>query len=102
MRDTRVTDSIYIHDSVIIREGPDTMWLERWRTCWRDRIVHDTVRIHTSDTVFSSVEKVETNSPLPPSQRENRTPGWAWVAVAALAGLIIAQIIRVKNRLNKL
>ena len=90
MRDTRVTDSIYIHDSVIIREGPDTMWLERWRTCWRERIVHDTVREHSTDTIIKTetVEKVVEAAP-----QKGIGTGWT-VALTLLAVIIIYMVIK--------
>ena len=48
-RDKYHRDSIYIRDSVIIHEKGDTVFKDRWRTEWKDRIIHDTVN-HT-DTV---------------------------------------------------
>ena len=90
MRDTRVTDSIYIHDSVIIREGPDTMWMERWRICWRERIVHDTVREHKTDTIFKT-ETVEKVVEATPAKRVGT--GWT-VALTLLSVIIIYMVIK--------
>ena len=46
----RSVDTIYLHDSVFVREvmRGDTVYLTRteWRDRWRTRVVHDTVR-HT-------------------------------------------------------
>ncbi len=99
---SRTVDSVIVRETVVIRERPDTVTVERERTVWRERTRHDTVVVTLTDTVIQTVEaeKVETLAPLPPSQRATRTPGWAWALAATLAGLIIAQIIRVKNRLN--
>ena len=44
-------DSIYLHDSTIVREKGDTVLIERWRTKYRDREVHDTVYQSRNDTV---------------------------------------------------
>lgn len=97
---TRTIDSVIVRETVVIRDRPDTVTVWHDRTQWRTRIVHDTVRIRTTDTVVRMVEKERIGSSLPPSQMGERTPGWAWTLAATLAGLIIAQIIRVKNRLN--
>ncbi len=44
-------DSIYLHDSTIVREKGDTVLIERWHTRYRDREVHDTVYQSRIDTV---------------------------------------------------
>ncbi len=46
-----VTDSIYVHDSTIVKMTGDTVYVERWHTRWRDRIIRDTVYQSTADTV---------------------------------------------------
>ena len=55
----RSVDTIYLHDSVFVREvmRGDTVYLTRmeWRDRWRTRVVHDTVR-HT-EYVDRVVEK---------------------------------------------
>lgn len=47
-------DSIYLHDSIYVRIRADTVFMEKWHTCWRDR---ETVRI---DTVTQTVKQTET------------------------------------------
>ena len=44
-------DSIYLHDSTIVREKGDTVLIERWHTKYRDREVHDTIYQSRNDTV---------------------------------------------------
>ena len=44
-------DSIYLHDSTIVREKGDTVLIERWHTKYRDREVHDTVYQSCIDSV---------------------------------------------------
>ena len=44
-------DSIYIHDSTIVREKGDTMLIEKWHTRWRDRWMHDTVYQSRVDSI---------------------------------------------------
>ena len=44
-------DSIYVHDSTYIHERGDTVWIERWHTRWRDRLLLDTIYESVHDTV---------------------------------------------------
>ena len=44
-------DSIYVHDSTYIHERGDTVWIERWHTRWRDRLLLDTIYEAVHDTV---------------------------------------------------
>lgn len=55
-------DSIYLHDSTIVREKGDTVLIERWHTRYRDREVHDTVyqsRIDSVSAPYPVTEYVE-------------------------------------------
>lgn len=55
-------DSIYLHDSTIVREKGDTLFIERWHTKYRDREVHDTVyqsRIDSVPAPYPVTEYVE-------------------------------------------
>ena len=98
---THTVDSILVRETVLIRERPDTVTVERERTVWRERTLHDTVRVVRTDTVVRTVEVERVvESPPSPLKGGQRTPGWAWLALLALAGLLAAQIIRVKHRLN--
>lgn len=44
-------DSIWLHDSIHIKEGGDTVWIERWHTKYVEKQVHDTTYIATHDTI---------------------------------------------------
>ena len=48
---THSRDSIVVRDSVKIREKGDTVWLERWRIEYRDRIRTDTAYIERRDSI---------------------------------------------------
>ena len=55
-------DSIYVSDSIYVRDIGDTVWIERWHTRWRDRAVHDTTYIAHHDTVpkpYPVIKEVE-------------------------------------------
>jgi hypothetical protein len=44
-------DSVWLHDSIHIRERDDTVMIERWHTQWRDRLRVDTIYQVTHDTI---------------------------------------------------
>ena len=47
----RITsDSVVVHDSIYVREKADTVYVTRYRTCYRERLSRDT--IFCSDTIY--------------------------------------------------
>ena len=44
-------DSVWLHDSIHIKERGDTVMIERWHTQWRDRLRVDTIYLATHDTI---------------------------------------------------
>ena len=52
-------DSIYVHDSTLIRENGDTVLIERWHTQWRDRWQQDTLYKSKTDSIPYPVEVVK-------------------------------------------
>ena len=44
-------DSVWLHDSVHVKEKGDTVMIERWHTQWRDRLRVDTIYQATHDTI---------------------------------------------------
>ncbi|MBP5477199.1 MAG: hypothetical protein J6Y00_05885 [Paludibacteraceae bacterium] len=55
-----VRDSVYLHDSVSVRIRADTVYLQKWHTCWRDRLIQhtDTVQVETTLTETIQVRYV--------------------------------------------
>lgn len=49
-------DSIFIQDSVIVREKADTIFVTRWRTEYREALRVDTVQIIRTDSIQNIVE----------------------------------------------
>lgn len=80
-------DSIYQHDSVLIKEKADTVLIERWHTRWRDRVSHDTLYMSKTDTIRVPVP-VERK--LTKAERTYITIG-KW-SVGAVAVLVLAAI----------
>lgn len=46
-----VHDSIYVHDSVSVKEKGDTVLIEKWHTKWKSHTEHDTLYISKTDSV---------------------------------------------------
>lgn len=44
-------DSIWLHDSITLREKGDTIWLEKWHTKYIEKTLIDTLFIERSDTI---------------------------------------------------
>lgn len=84
---TSTVDKEYIHDSIYIYVAGDTVQVVRWRTCWRDRLVHDTVYDHRTDTIHDTrYEEKVVEVPA-----KGAATGW-WVA-AALFLLIVVNLL---------
>ena len=44
-------DSVWLHDSIHIKERDDTVMIERWHTKYVEKQVHDTTYVATHDTI---------------------------------------------------
>lgn len=89
-------DSIFVHDSVFMHAKNDTVWLERWRTEYRD-----VWRYRTRVDSFISRDTIPQPFPVPAQltawQRlKVDYGGWAIVAVF---GAVIYVIIRIREKL---
>lgn len=84
---THTRDSVWIHDSVIVKEKGDTIRIEKWRTKYMDKLVTDTAYIERTDTI---VQAYPVEKPLSTMQR-------AWIKLGKICttlfmGAIIALI----------
>lgn len=46
--DRLVRDSVYIHDSVFVKHKNDTIWMERYKTLYKEKVVRDSVYLRDS------------------------------------------------------
>lgn len=83
IRDRFVRDSIYIHDSVIVRLKEDTVYIEHWKELWKE-----SAKV-TTDTVYK--DKVVTVR-LPP---ERYIPWLYRVALYVCIALVLLIVIRI-------
>ena len=93
-------DSIYVNDSIYIREfvQGDTVHIttDRWHTRWRDRILYDSIYIAQRDTVT-----VTTTKEVP-----RKLNGWQWFQIwtgrlALLAIALAAGVVITRRRFHK-
>ena len=57
-----IRDSIYVHDSTMVREKGDTVLVERWHTRYREKMAHDTIyksRVDSIPAPYPVEKKVE-------------------------------------------
>ena len=94
-------DSIYVNDSIYIREliQGDTVKIttDRWHTRWRDRILYDSIYIAQRDTVrVTDIKEVP-----------RKLSGWQWFQIwagrlALIAIMVATGVIIYKKRLFRL
>lgn len=84
-------DSVFVRDSVLIREKGDTVYRDRWRVEYRERVLRDTAYIGKSDTLIIT-KVVEVATPLSWWERTRMAAGD--VALLGLVVLLIYLILR--------
>lgn len=78
-------DSIFIQDSVIVREKADTIFVTRWRTEYREALRVDTVQIVRTDSIQNIVEVERKLTKLQQTQMDiGRGVMWAVPIIIAL------------------
>ena len=87
------TVQVYSTDSIYIRERNDTVWIEKYKTLYRDRIQ---VRVDTVPKVVKVTEKITL-------EKKIKVRGVIWwsglVAIVALCVGIIIGLLRIKKKL---
>ena len=94
-RDRWQRDSTHVHDSIHVREKGDTVFIDRWHTEYKDRLVHDTVYIEKTDSVQVPypVEKALTRW-----QSVKQEVGGIAIGVIIALCLVIIWLIRKKRK----
>ena len=88
-----IRDSIYVHDSIHVREKGDTVKIERWHTRWRDRWRYDTIYISKTDSVPSPYP-VEVEVPAELTKWQRLRMGLGDAILLGLAAMAIAAVVR--------
>lgn len=84
-KDRLQRDSIYFRDSIIMREKGDTMFIDRWRYLYKDRLITDTLIVSDTIRVPYPVEKELTRW----QQTKMDVGGWA---MGGLSGVLVLGI----------
>ena len=79
-------DSIYVHDSISVKEDGDTVWMEKWHTKYIERLLHDTTYVARHDTLTQSIIK-EVRKPLTRWQNFRLTLGTLSLGAILLAAV---------------
>lgn len=79
-------DSIYVHDSIHVREKGDTVLIDRWHTRWRDRWQYDTIYISKADSVPQPY-------PVEVVKEVERPLTWWQQALMGVGGFVIFWVI---------
>ena len=88
---SNIRDSVVVKDSVYVKDGGDTVVVERWHTRWRERVVKDTVYKSRVDSVpYPVVKMVEKE--LSMWQKIRMHTGEAVLAI--LGGGVVWAIVR--------
>lgn len=89
-----VRDSVFVHDSIFVRENPDTVFFTRYRTLYKENVVRDTVLL--CDTLYS--ERTVTRYMSPPGCVSIE---WRWIMAASgvILLLLLPKIIKFLLRL---
>lgn len=83
-------DSIYLYDSIYVEKKGDTLWLQKYKTIYRERIVRDS--IHITDSV-----RIEVPYAVVEVKEVNRLKTWQTILMclgAALIGYLGFRVVR--------
>ena len=93
----QIHDSIYLRDSVFVEHKGDTIYLNKWRTQYRERLIHDTLIVTKADTL--RIKEVANKEVV-------KSPSifqmWRAYIIGAVAMLLIAGCAFVAHKLKLL
>lgn len=74
-------DSVYLHDSIFVAQRGDTIWLEKYKTLYKEVIRHDSVFV--TDSI-----RIEVPYPMVEVKEVNRLRTWQ-ILLMCLGGVLI-------------
>lgn len=77
-------DSIYLHDSIIVKKKGDTIWLQKYKTIYKERLVRDSIFI--TDSIHLQVPY-----PVMEVKEINRLRTWQ-IILMCLGGVLIGYV----------
>ena len=89
-------DSVYLHDSISVKQAGDTVWVQEWHTKYKLKEVHDTTIVATHDTIAKPYPIIE-YEPKPLSWWQRTLQYLGYIALAAIVLGIILLILKIKK-----
>ena len=86
-------DSVWLHDSVLIKERGDSVWVERWHTKYIEKLKVDTLYRHKTDSI-----PVPYEVPAKLSRWERLKVDWGGYAMLLVLAGVGLLILRIKRR----
>jgi hypothetical protein len=78
-------DSVWLHDSVYVKDRGDTVWLERWHTKYVERMRIDTIFETHVDSIPVPYEVVREV----PAKMSKTQKGFMWFGIIAMMALVL-------------
>jgi hypothetical protein len=89
-------DSIWLHDSIHVSEKGDTIRIERWRTKYISKEVHDTLYQSVRDSIPVPYEVIKEV----PAKLSSLQTGLMVSGLFAILALILVVVCKLKNKFN--
>ena len=86
-------DSIWMHDSISIKEKGDTVRIEKWHTKYIEKQVHDTTYVSKHDSIPVPYEVVKEV----PAKLSKTEKGLMWLGLLTFIGGVVWIVFRVKK-----
>jgi hypothetical protein len=89
-------DSVWLHDSIHVSEKGDTIRIERWRTKYISKEVHDTLYQSVRDSIPVPYEMIKEV----PAKLSSLQTGLMVSGLFAILALILVVVCKLKNKFN--
>jgi hypothetical protein len=86
-------DSIWMHDSISIKEKGDTVRIEKWHTKYIEKQVHDTTYVAKHDSIPVPYEVVKEV----PAKLSKTEKGLMWLGLLAFIGGVVWIAFKIKK-----
>lgn len=77
-------DSIYLHDSIFVEKKGDTIWLQKYKTIYKERLVRDSIFV--TDSI-----QLQVPYPVVEVREVNRLRTWQ-IILMCLGGVLIGYV----------
>ncbi|MBE6341443.1 MAG: hypothetical protein E7069_12035 [Bacteroidales bacterium] len=98
-RDRLVRDTTYVRDSIYVKETADTIYVNRWRDRYTERIKIDTCYCLNTDTIYI-VRRVYVKEPMTRWQNIKQEAGGmaiGWAIISVLIAIVVMSLFVFKH-----